>query len=1202
MNHSIHLHNTPLQRCRPGFAIIVTVSILVLLAVVAVGLLTLSTVSVRATSSNSATAAARANAKLSLMIALGELQKFAGPDQRVTSTGSMLDENASQANWMGVWSTEKSDTLPAWLVSGNDAEDVGDLDELSTHPEGYHLPESESGGDSFVLLSPRVQGAGSNHEVEVPTVDVDTNSGLKGRYAWWISDEGTKARVDIEAPETDPKNNYERLVRARAQKEGDFAQLDPAFEELSGVDAAVDKRTMLSFESLDLALGSNQVAPKYEHDLTIGGYGLPVNVVDGGTKTDLSVLFDGAQFSKRPMLEKHLGAAPTRLTKNGAKLFDFASVSDPEKFYLSSELRENGNKPVGPNWGNLYNYANLWQNVKSEESPVVAWNPTMHGDLRTTEWAPYDAFDRGDFRNDKQHTNSGIGPVLTVMQMGFRLSAEPATIPPENPGDAPKPGFQLQLQMKPLIGVWNPYNVKLKDTKYSAAWALYPYLHIGVNASDGKRYRPGIWMRENWLHGSGVGNENEFGTWFSFETETVDLEPGEIRLFSVDRRVDMSRTNKLVSTWNEEGAFTFDLKFSSIDAEQRGHQAGQKMIFPPGSVTWFGTCYIEDTQHSRTNEYFGDQLTDGVSASWITFNGGGGPLHRVSDLWQTPAEAERKRLKYLVPEQIISEWARSGGANTADQLPMELIAHTPYHVGTWRMYSRTATEAMEAQRGTGTQKIRGWVDSNPRFGPTNPVWDGSGAGSVGRSVKYEGFHFISPFIGGSYLESYDGGPPGRGKVAEGQNEAATFPEATLSDGRYRGFGGLTTSSSGQSHVTLFDVPRAPLVSLGQFQHAQLARYGYEPTYPFGNSYASTRIPLGQTSVQDFNDVEDFMMLDLSHAVNERIWDGFFFSTIGRDYYGPSRGGNLDRLFPVEDLLSGEQTLPNPRYRFVSNGSDKTVNEIVGRSDLDGPKALSSHIAVDGAFNVNSTSKAAWKAVLASMADFEFPVIATDGSNASWEDEGGIRFPRFGHVLQAEGWTPDSDPTHPALWHGYREISAEELDELAEEIVKEVRERGPFRSFADFVNRDPESDEQAHQRKGALQSALDRTLNADLEGLVGEVVEKPQGELFQDVISDETEAAGFSGYLMQGDLLQSLAPILQVRSDYFRIRASGQALDANGQVLATAVCEAYVQRVADYVDSEDEPHLPEDLLQANVNQAFGRRFKVVSFRWLSPEQI
>jgi hypothetical protein len=86
------------------------------------------------------------------------------------------------------------------------------------------------------------------------------------------------------------------------------------------------------------------------------------------------------------------------------------------------------------------------------------------------------------------------------------------------------------------------------------------------------------------------------------------------------------------------------------------------------------------------------------------------------------------------------------------------------------------------------------------------------------------------------------------------------------------------------------------------------------------------------------------------------------------------------------------------------------------------------------------------------------------------------------------------------------------------------------------------------------------------------------------------------------LLQALAPILQVRSDTFKIRTCGETLDANGKVIARAWCEAVVQRRADYLDTRDLSHLaPTDLTQ-EINRRYGRRYHMVSFRWLSPGEI
>ena len=69
-----------------------TVSMMVLLTLVAIAMLSLSTIEQRSSGggANEADRMARANARMALMMALGELQKAAGPDQRVTATATIL--------------------------------------------------------------------------------------------------------------------------------------------------------------------------------------------------------------------------------------------------------------------------------------------------------------------------------------------------------------------------------------------------------------------------------------------------------------------------------------------------------------------------------------------------------------------------------------------------------------------------------------------------------------------------------------------------------------------------------------------------------------------------------------------------------------------------------------------------------------------------------------------------------------------------------------------------------------------------------------------------------------------------------------------------------------------------------------------------------------------------------------------------------
>ncbi|MFZ9935587.1 MAG: hypothetical protein ACO3JG_00855, partial [Luteolibacter sp.] len=97
------------------------------------------------------------------------------------------------------------------------------------------------------------------------------------------------------------------------------------------------------------------------------------------------------------------------------------------------------------------------------------------------------------------------------------------------------------------------------------------------------------------------------------------------------------------------------------------------------------------------------------------------------------------------------------------------------------------------------------------------------------------------------------------------------------------------------------------------------------------------------------------------------------------------------------------------------------------------------------------------------------------------------------------------------------------------------------------------------------------------------------------------STGIPGWLTQADVLQVIGPALSSRSDTFRIRTMGEARDATGKVIATAYCEAIVQRLPDYLDLSNLPHDRADTLTA-ANRSYGRRFTIASFRWLAPSEV
>ena len=89
--------------------------------------------------------------------------------------------------------------------------------------------------------------------------------------------------------------------------------------------------------------------------------------------------------------------------------------------------------------------------------------------------------------------------------------------------------------------------------------------------------------------------------------------------------------------------------------------------------------------------------------------------------------------------------------------------------------------------------------------------------------------------------------------------------------------------------------------------------------------------------------------------------------------------------------------------------------------------------------------------------------------------------------------------------------------------------------------------------------------------------------------------------------RSIRPISCCRS--LKIRGYGEVRDANDKIIATATCEAVVQRLPEYVDPDTDPDNNEPWdddsetpTLNSTNQIYGRSFEIRSFRWLAPQEI
>jgi hypothetical protein len=193
------LEHLRLTRKTKGFALVVTLSLMILLTIIAVGLLSLSAVSLRDLPGKAA-AEARANARMALMLAIGELQRELGPDQRVNANASILSEDGGKtssaapgrAHWVGVhdaWNSTSDANRPS-PPSGNGSFPVQTW--LTADP---NAPNTAAAQD--VVLWKGREPDGSDR-VAVPLVhEVDTGASARhaGSYAWWVGDENSKALV-----------------------------------------------------------------------------------------------------------------------------------------------------------------------------------------------------------------------------------------------------------------------------------------------------------------------------------------------------------------------------------------------------------------------------------------------------------------------------------------------------------------------------------------------------------------------------------------------------------------------------------------------------------------------------------------------------------------------------------------------------------------------------------------------------------------------------------------------------------------------------------------------------------------------------------------------------------------------------------------------------------------------------------------------
>jgi hypothetical protein len=436
------------------------------------------------------------------------------------------------------------------------------------------------------------------------------------------------------------------------------------------------------------------------------------------------------------------------------------------------------------------------------------------------------------------------------------------------------------------------------------------------------------------------------------------------------------------------------------------------------------------------------------------------------------------------------------------------------------------------------------------------------------------------------------------------------------------------SGDGLSRLTMVDIPLRPMASLVELQSWNPR--GNNPYPPFqmnliGNSDATPLIPKNSVvppamkpAGTQFN-----LMHDDAYCANHMLFDDWFVSSIAaqpRDL-----GGSIEKDLKTfyKDVITGSDRLSNRSYFpiIADSGLSATkaterVNEIINSSDSF--LKVASRLEVAGMFNVNSTSVAAWKALLGHAKSREEIALngansleATTGANPHLVSRGAVASDyEAGSGNSLSGLAPNASE-----YTGFRSLTDDQIEDLAEKIVEQVRLRGPFLSLSEFVNRQLSSNNEL-SLAGAVQTAINNLENDPIKELRDPANKlsdttmhetNPNDPKLDGVSYEFTEAAkgdsahGVPGWIRQADILRPIAPVLSARDDTFTIRAYGDARDSEGNIVARAWCEASVQRSRDFIDSADQSDSVDPPTSA-VNQTYGRKYVIKSFRWLNTDEV
>jgi len=1217
-------------------ALISVMLLIALMAIVIAIFAALVNTETRATSSRRDMEIARQNALFGLRMAMGQLQEAAGPDQRVTARAEILNGANNPSGtavpgnllWTAVWKTSNTAASDQNLDTGGNIRDwsyrTSGPTWLISAPPGKTLDPTAalSVSDTTTVTVANYTTTSGSATVRAYLVPIGEGTLSKGDYAYWVSDEGVKAKANITNPWA--QTDAEAVTSGTAWLQNELSFMAPqrsAIEKMtlfSNYPSTKDQRsqsgrspllatdwsTFLGVIGLSGSNASDARKLRFP-DVTFYSKGVLADARRGGLKTDLSAAFADSTWKSGKM----------------------DGIFETDDF-------------LGPAWNALKSYGNLWQDQWWEknlgpltDSAQVIPSPEAHSifSMRSQFGAiPYiQPYAKADRLNSltQWYPRQDLTSIPLAASVVFGIQSQART---DGSGE-----YDLYFLVYPEIVLWNPYNVPITSGSWvfreattlvqssvgSTGTSRQLTISVIKPAPSGttivvggtsKFIHPIFPLPWNFASPSGTDCYIDTTMDMGFKTAgDVVLQPGEVRRFGLNGTTPAWPTG---GYWN---AATFDANYPYVQLDPTNNADGRVRL----PLKNFGVKY-----------QVGDQLAVDLGKSIYSSN-----FELSLDIPSNYPAANMTNRVAKYGKLFFSSTYGSGdylafATNAAaNKLPKGIRVSSPeiefgaqthtlpidgFLEGVKLMGYRIQAKAAESSRGnfgpvfSQTSFRRNADDYAPNRNKPANVTSGTSSTKEYSAINMEFF-----------------GVKAAGK-ALGEDDDVFADVDSDSDGKSY-FGNKYNVQDGASNVILFDIPRQPLLSVGALMHANMNLMAWDPTYAVGNSWPNILIPRSKSWDGILGQGQTMPLPDLSFYLNDTLFDGYFFSSV------PSSAVDTTKYPPFtafnQSFIDSEKSLPDARVTFYRRKGASPL-----ASDVQDKSKAAANLLVDGAFNINSTSVEAWKAQLGALSGQTLIYTPPNGSRSK-QAASALNNP-FPRASYPTGEMSDGSGKN---WTGGRYLTDAQIATLAQKIVEEVKARGPFLGLSDFINRRIGSDTDYRSAAATLESALQNSaVNSSVDvkpSDIGNIVKTTNDPNTSNValqgakgyplnLSGNLQAgAGQPAWLIQNDLLKALSPILSARSDTFVIRCVGEKRSPSGRVIARAWCEAVVQRTPCFVDQNDpaltatnaygsnlgdatpvmdyktNPSSPAPIVNT-INQSFGRRFEVISFRWMLPGEI